>query len=67
MDASIPRLAFTPAELAQSAGVGRTRIFKALKDGDLEARKAGARTTLIAFEEAQRWVNSLPKRDAVAA
>lgn len=66
MDAAIPRLAMTPAELAQSAGVGRTRVFQAIRDRELEARKAGTRTTLIEIDEARRWIQSLPKR-AVAA
>jgi hypothetical protein len=62
MDTAIPRLSLTPAELAQSAGVGRTRVFQAIRDGELEARKAGSRTTLIELVEAQRWIRSLPIR-----
>jgi len=64
METAIPRLSFTPAELAHSAGVGRTRVFEAIRDGELEARKAGSRTTIIEVDEAKRWIQSLPKRVA---
>jgi hypothetical protein len=66
MESAIPKLALTPSELARSAGVGRNRIFQAIRDGELEARKAGTRTTLIEIEEARRWINSLPTRRSVA-
>jgi hypothetical protein len=64
---AIPKLAFTPAELAHSAGVGRTRVFEAIRDGELVARKAGTRTTLIEVEAAQNWIRSLPKRESQRA
>jgi excisionase family DNA binding protein len=67
MDNSIPRLAFTPVELAMSAGVGRTRVFEAIRNGELPARKAGARTTLIDIEDAKAWIKSLPVRQSAAA
>ena len=67
METAIPRLAMTPAELAQSAGVGRTRIFKAIRERELEAIKAGTRTTLIEIDEARRWIKTLPKRAVQAA
>ena len=64
MGSATPRLSLTPSELAQSAGVGRSRIFKAIRDGELEAHKAGPRTTLIEVEAARRWIKSLPRRFA---
>ena len=60
--AAVPRLATTPEELAASAGVGRSRIFKAIRDGELTAYKAGNRTTLVEVEEGKRWLRSLPWR-----
>jgi hypothetical protein len=42
----IPRLAFSPDEAARSAGVARTRIFQAMADGRLIAKKDG-KATLI--------------------
>jgi excisionase family DNA binding protein len=65
MDA-VPRLAFTPTELAQSVGVGRSRVFEAIRKGELEACKAGTRTTLIDIDAARRWIKTLPKRAASA-
>jgi excisionase family DNA binding protein len=56
----IPRLSVTPSELAASVGVGRDMVFDAIRNGKLVARKAGARTTLIELEEAQRWLKALP-------
>jgi hypothetical protein len=43
------------------AGVSRTRIFAAIRDGELVARKAGRRT-IIEMSELQRWIRSLPMR-----
>jgi hypothetical protein len=67
MDATpLPRLALTPIELAQSAGVGRTRVFEAIRAGELVARKAGTKTTIIEIDAAREWIRSLPARDAAA-
>jgi hypothetical protein len=66
-DDSLPRLALTPVELAQSAGVGRTRVFQAIRAGELVARKAGTKTTIIEIDAAREWIRSLPARAAAAA
>jgi hypothetical protein len=50
------RISYTPVEAA--AGRTRTRIFRAIKDGEMVARKDG-RATLIEDTELQRWVRSL--------
>jgi len=42
-------------------GVSRTRIFEAIRNGELSARKAG-RSTIIEIEELKRWIKSLPFR-----
>jgi len=60
----VPRLGFSPDEAAQSAGVSRTRIFEAIRDGALTARKAG-KQTVIEPEELRRWVRSLPVRGRI--
>jgi len=57
----IPRLGLTPDEAAISAAVSRTKIFEAIRDGRLTARKSG-KTTIIEPSELQRWVRSLPTR-----
>jgi excisionase family DNA binding protein len=58
---AIPRLGLNPDEAAASAGVSRTKIFEAIRDGALTARKSG-KTTIIEPSELQRWVRSLPVR-----
>jgi len=58
---AIPRLGLNPDEAAISAGVSRTKIFEAIRDGELTARKSG-KTTIIEPSELQRWVRSLPTR-----
>jgi hypothetical protein len=40
-------------------GVSRTRIFEAIRNSEISARKAG-RSTIIEIDELQRWVKSLP-------
>lgn len=58
---AIPRIALNPDEAATAAGVSRTRIFEAIRDGTLTARKSG-KTTIIETSELLRWVRSLPVR-----
>jgi hypothetical protein len=57
-------LAFAPIAIPvedapQIVGVSRTRIFGAIRSGELSARKAG-RSTIIEIDELKRWVKSLP-------
>jgi len=61
---AVPRLGLTPEEAAVSAAVSRTKIFEAIRDGTLTARKSG-KTTIIEPSELQRWVRSLPIRGRV--
>jgi excisionase family DNA binding protein len=58
------KFAFTPAEAARVAGIGRTYLFEEIRNRRLVARKAGRRT-LIEAEELQRWIKSLPVRTDV--
>jgi hypothetical protein len=58
---AIPRLGLNPDESAAAAGVSRTRIFEAIRDGALTARKAG-KATVIETDELRRWVRNLPTR-----
>jgi hypothetical protein len=63
---SFPRLAVTPELGAEMVGRTRTRIFSAIKDNELTARKDG-KATLIEVDELRRWVRSLPTRGRIAA
>jgi excisionase family DNA binding protein len=58
---AVPRLALSPDEAAASAGVSRTKIFEAIRDGALTARKSG-KATIVELAELQRWIHSLPTR-----
>jgi hypothetical protein len=52
-------IAYSPQGAALAVGRSRTRIFKAIKDRELVARKDG-RATLLEADELRRWVRSLP-------
>lgn len=54
------RLAYSIANLSILADVGKSLIYKEIKDGNLSAIKLNTRT-LIPADEAYRWLNSLPK------
>jgi excisionase family DNA binding protein len=61
---AVPRLGFSPEEAAASAGVSRTKIFEAIRNGTLTARKSG-KATIIEPSELQRWLHSLPARGRI--
>ena len=58
---SVPRLSLTIDEAAESTGLSRTRLFQAIRDQELTARKAG-KATLIETGELSRWIRSLPTK-----
>lgn len=63
------KLGFTPEEAAAVAGSGRTKIFHAIKDGSLKAKKFGRRTVILR-EDLESFLRALPAREpneAVAA
>src|SRR5215471_5696396 len=51
---ALPRISLTPEEAAASTGFSVRRIFQAIKDEKLTARKAG-KATVIEFAELSRW------------
>lgn len=56
---SVEQISYTPDQSARITGRSRTRIFKAIREGELIARKDG-RATLIEAEELHRWIRSFP-------
>jgi excisionase family DNA binding protein len=58
---SVLRLSFRPEQAAESTGFSRTRIFQAIREGELSARKDG-KATVIEVAELQRWLRTLPIR-----
>ena len=61
------QIAYTPEQAALAVGRSRSRIFKAIKDGELTARKDG-KATILEDGELRRWVRTLPTigRETVA-
>ncbi len=53
------KLNLTIPEAAGLSGCSRTRIYAALRHGELEARKAGRRT-MIPKEALGAWIDSWP-------
>ncbi|RWB77493.1 MAG: DNA-binding protein [Mesorhizobium sp.] len=56
------KLGFSPEEAAAVAGSGRTKIFHAIKDGSLKARKFGRRTVILQ-EDLKAFLANLPVRE----
>jgi len=56
---AINKLAFSIPEYCEATSMGRTQVYKAIKDGKLIARKMGKRT-LITYEDGLNFLNSLP-------
>lgn len=52
-------LAYPPLEAAHVSGRSHTRIKKAIREGELTARKDG-KATLIEHAELKRWIESFP-------
>jgi hypothetical protein len=57
----VPRFALTPDDAATATGFSRTRIFEAIRDEDLCARKSG-KATVIEVTEIARWLRTLPTK-----
>jgi excisionase family DNA binding protein len=56
---AIPREGLSIAEACAVAGVGRTKLYAAISDGHLRARKFGKRT-LILRDDLREFLASLP-------
>jgi excisionase family DNA binding protein len=56
---NIEPLAFTIDRFCAFTGIGRSKAYELISSGRLQAIKLGKRT-LIRFEEARRFVDSLP-------
>ena len=53
------KLAYTIDEAVEVGAGGRTKIYEAIKAGELKARKRGKRTVILATDLAQ-YLESLP-------
>jgi hypothetical protein len=52
-------LAHSIDDVRRRTGIGRTSIFEAIKNGDLQARKHGRRTVIL-DTDLRAWLTSLP-------
>ncbi len=60
-----PRISYAIEEVPTVTGIPRTKIYEAVRDGRLTARKNG-RSTIIEHAELMRYVQALPIRAARA-
>jgi excisionase family DNA binding protein len=60
------KLAFTIAEAVTSTGIGRTKLYALIKEGQLETRKLGSKT-LIPAPSLRSLVDGLPRSAKTAA
>ena len=60
-----PPLAYGIETFAKATGVGRDKIYGAIREGRLNARKVGSRT-IILREDGEAWLRSLPVLPAKA-
>jgi excisionase family DNA binding protein len=56
---NIQKIAYSIPEYCEATSMGRTQIYKAIKEGKLIARKMGKRT-LITYDDGLNFLNSLP-------
>lgn len=66
MDDKIEFLAFSVDQAAARTGLGRDKIYEAIRNGELAAHKAGRRT-LLTSDALRAFLNSLPKLQLPAA
>jgi excisionase family DNA binding protein len=59
--AGVPIISVGPDKAAESSGIPRVTIFKAIKKGELPAYKCGRRT-LIMLPDLASYIRSLPRR-----
>jgi excisionase family DNA binding protein len=60
MSNAVEKLAYSIAELAKVAGVGRSFLYEEIKGGRLKLKKAGRRS-LVLIADAQAWLDGLPE------
>jgi excisionase family DNA binding protein len=65
-DPAIQREGLSIAEASAAAGIGRTKLYEAIADGRLMARKLGKRT-LILRDDLRQFLAALPPAHRKAA
>ena len=57
------KLAYSIEEFASASGLGRTRLYDAIADGQLRARKFGKRTVIL-VDDGRAFLMNLPQLTA---
>ncbi|MBT3990522.1 MAG: helix-turn-helix domain-containing protein [Rhodospirillaceae bacterium] len=60
MELTTQPLAYRISDACKIAGVGRSLLYQAIRDGSLQAKKYGRRT-LILHGDLESWLSTLPK------
>ena len=58
-----PVLAYSIEDAVKASGIGRTKLFELIRDGELRARKVGRRT-IITDADLKSMIDSLPVKEA---
>ena len=66
MGSTIEQEGLSVAEACEVAGIGRTKLYEAIADGRLKARKLGKRT-LILRDDLRQFLAALPPAHCVPA
>lgn len=59
-------LAYGVEDVPAKTGIGRTSVFRAIREGELRARKMGRRT-IVTDDDLRAWLASLPVAGKKAA
>jgi excisionase family DNA binding protein len=60
VDQTQAKLGLSVEEASEIAGIGRSKLYEAMRDGLLQARKFGRRT-IILRDDLERFLCALPK------
>ncbi len=58
-------ISYSVGEFTEVSGLGRSFLYEAIRNGDLEVKKAGRRT-IILRSEGERYLRELPSLGAAA-
>lgn len=58
------KISLTIEQVVEVSGIGRSKIFAAMRDGKLPARKSGRRN-IILYSDLIKYLESLPSREVV--
>jgi hypothetical protein len=60
---TLPKLSYSIEEFATMTSLSKAQVYLEISEGRLQVKKAGRRS-LVALDEAQRWLADLPVREA---